>query len=97
MIEDQEQRELEQALEALKQSDRRFDILDVLMRYPDATTDYASLFQQRKEAEAHHLHLCKWFAERGLRVKWNVELSRYEAVDREKDNISQMSKPPSPP
>ena len=97
MIEDQEQQELAQVLEALKQSDKRFDVLDVLMRYPDNNTDYDSLFQQRKEAEAHHLHLCTWFAERGLRVKWNVELSCYEALDREKGNVSQTSKPPSPP
>ena len=97
MVEDQEQQELAQVLEALKQSDKRFDVLDVLMRYPDNNTDYDSLFQQRKEAEAHHLHLCTWFAERGLRVRWIVELNRYEAVDRGKDNVSQKLKPPSPP
>lgn len=96
MIEDQEQEELEQMLEALKQSDERFDVLDILMRYPDATTDYTSLFQQRKEAEAHHLQLCTWFAGRGFRIKWNVELSRYEAVSWNKDEISQRLKPPSP-
>lgn len=83
-------------LEALKQSDERFDLLDVLMRYPNATTDYTSLLQQRKEAEAHHLQLCTWFAKRGFRVKWDVELSRYEAVSRNKDDISQTSRPLSP-
>lgn len=89
MIEEQELEELEQKLEELKQSDGRFDTLDILMRRPDTTTDYEALLQQREEAEVYHLQLGQWFAERGYSVKWNYKHSHYEAVIEEKSNLTE--------